>query len=607
MRVIGVDYETYYDKEVSIKPLGIDGYIRHPLAKPYMVSMYSEDMDTGEVTLDYSGSMEDAPWKELVGAHVVSHNARFDESVQLYHLGGAIPAWVKPGKYSCTADLSVYLSGPRSLLGACEQLLQVKISKAYRGTALGKGAGDFTDSEWEEIAEAGRQDSKHCFLLWKHFHKHWPEREQEVSRINREMGRRGIYVNQPLLDEAINKVGRALWEVGQKFPWDWGGKVSKTPLSPKKIAEQCRREGIPFPSSFAEKSEECQEWEELYSDDYEWIAALRDWRKANIFLGKLQHIKSRIREDGTYPYCLKYNGAHTGRFSGDGGFNMQNMYRDARFGYRIRHMFIPRPGFKFLIADYAQIEARLLIWVIWKLQGCPEAGVLYETLQMVQKGISVYEVHAIQTMGWDPKKGSLKVKDPELYKLAKARVLALGYGCGDVKFQAMAFALVGLRLDLDVCKRTVHEFRNTNRDITDHWSFLHRNMLAATRKPNRMYLNQLPSQRALTYFNVTGHGGMQAQTSRGGHSGYFYGGKLAENEIQAVGSDVLKDAMVACDLEVPEYPMVLDVHDEIVFEVPEGISEKEILKIDALMVGSSPWAIGLPLDIEWELTDKYKK
>jgi DNA polymerase I-like protein with 3'-5' exonuclease and polymerase domains len=53
--------------------------------------------------------------------------------------------------------------------------------------------------------------------------------------------------------------------------------------------------------------------------------------------------------------------------------------------------------------------------------------------------------------------------------------------------------------------------------------------------------------------------------------------------------------------------MVLDVYDEIVFEVPEDIDAEQIERICSLMTDSSPWAEGLPLEVEWSLTDMYEK
>jgi len=55
-----------------------------------------------------------------------------------------------------------------------------------------------------------------------------------------------------------------------------------------------------------------------------------------------------------------------------------------------------------------------------------------------QKGISPYEIHATQTMGYTGPAGELKKLFPKIYALAKARVLALGYGAGWRKFIDMA-------------------------------------------------------------------------------------------------------------------------------------------------------------------------
>lgn len=599
METIAIDLENYYDNEVSIKPLGIDGYLDHPDAALYLISLYAEN-ENGEATLDWSGTPDDPtfPKDRVRGCHAVAHNARFDETDWLVSvLKQILPADCQPARWSCTADLSVFMSGPRSLLGASKELLGLSISKAYRGTALGKNWDDFDDDEKVEVREAGRQDAFTAYQLWKYFSPHWPKKQQKLSELNRRITRRGIAIDEKMLDQAIIDVEHLLWEAGRTIPWEWGGKRSKTPMLRKEIAEECRKLGIPCPTSFAEDSPDAQEWEELYGDTYPWIKALKVWRQGGGFLSKLKHLKNRS-VNGIYRYTLKYFGAHTGRFSGDGGFNMQNIYREERFGVNLRHVFVPRPGKKFLIVDYAQIEARILAWVCG----------MEATLEMVRAGYSIYEVHAINTMGWDPKKGSLKKADLNLYLLAKARVLALGYGCGHEKFQAMAKKLCDLDLDLKLCKKTVKDFRHKNPEITQHWRDSEQEMKACARKVNRRYRKELPSGRVLDYFDVNMSNGLKAKTQRGGPSYHFYGGKQTENEIQAIGLDVMADAMVDCDEQVPEYPIVLDVHDELVFEVPENITEKEIDRVCTIMTtASASWTGDLPLEVEWSLTDRYEK
>lgn len=602
IEIIGLDLENYYDKEVSIKPLGVDGYLNHPDAHLYLISLYSEN-GKGEVTLEYSGPVgadidDDVPWDRIKGCHAIAHNARFDETDWIVNtLKGIIPADCQPAKWSCSADLSVYMSGPRSLKGASEQLLGFSASKTYRAVALGKNWADFTDKEQVVIKEAGIQDAYLAFQLWNNFHMHWPESEQRLSRMNREMGRRGIAIDEVKLAEAIHHMEHVLWEAGNKIPWEWGGTRSKTPMLKKEIALECRKVGIKCPTSFAEDSIDAQEWEAEHGDTYPWIKALKVWRQGAGFLTKLKNIRDRS-VDGIYPFSLKYFGAHTGRLSGDGGFNMQNIYRDARFGIHLRHIFIPRPGYKFLIADYAQIEARLLAWVCG----------MESTLEMIREGYSVYEVHAIKTMGWKREDGELKKKDPSKYSLAKARVLALGYGCAWERFISMAYKYTGLVIDAPTSRRTVNDFRNTNQEITTHWQELHSAMAASVRKKNRRFSLKLRSGRSLDYFDVNLAQGMKACVERGGHLLHTYGGKLCENEIQATGRDIMKDAKLACLDAMPQYPIVLDVHDEMVFEVPiEDSTDETASRVSELMTGSSPWVDGVPLEIEWSYEDHYKK
>ncbi|MHC4648626.1 MAG: DNA polymerase [Planctomycetota bacterium] len=415
--------------------------------------------------------------------------------------------------------------------------------------------------------------------------------------MNREMGRRGIAIDQKLLREAIVKMERVLFEAGRAIPWEWGGKRSKTPLLRKEIADECRKAGIPCPISFAQDSPDAMEWEDTYGEAHPWIGALKIWRRGAGFLAKLRNLEER-NVDGIYPFSLKYFGAHTGRLSGDGGFNMQNIYRDERFDIMLRHMFIPRPGYRFLICDYAQIEARILAWK------CE----MVKTLDLVREGLSIYEVHAINTMGWDPERGSLKKEDAGLYLLAKARVLGLGYQCGPPKFQVMAHSLCGLELDEQTCKKTVYDFRATNPEIVQHWKQLQAEGFAAARTPSRRYRLGLPSGRNLDYFDLNLAEGLTARTERGGPSYHYYGGKFTENEIQAIGRDIMTDAKLACMDRFPQYPIVLDVHDELVFEVP-------LEKADAITAGqvancmctASSWTGDLPLEVEWSFEDKYVK
>src|ERR1700761_590032 len=129
---VAVDFETFYSKEVSISVRGVDGYLRHPETEIYLVSIVG---DEGE---EFVGHPSDFDWHCLVGRELWSHNAAFDRRVYHYlrqrnpHLPDLLtPLW------NCTANLSVYHRGGRSLKKAVENLLGGEVSKDVRKAMMG--------------------------------------------------------------------------------------------------------------------------------------------------------------------------------------------------------------------------------------------------------------------------------------------------------------------------------------------------------------------------------------------------------------------------------------------------------------------------------------
>ncbi len=81
-----------------------------------------------------------------------------------------------------------------------------------------------------------------------------------------------------------------------------------------------------------------------------------------------------------------------------------------------------------------------------------------------------------------------------------------------------------------------------------------------------------------------------------------WGGFLCENLCQATARDVMRDAIIR--LEVAGIETLFTVHDEIVCEVDKSFDKEEIRSI---MNITPDWMPGLPLEIEQDETDYYKK
>jgi len=601
MNTYAVDFETYYDKEYSLTKMGVEAYCSDPRFDPYFVSIHGPGVS-------YDGPVDVAPWGEIAGHRWVSHNASFDEAVYRAIQGNT--RWLAidlpdPEVWECTADMSVYLSCPRSLAGASFALLGVRPDKTVRSNMLGKHWKDLNDDEKKALADYAQGDAVSCYRLWDEHSDGWPENERTVSRINRECGSYGVHIDADKLKGYLDDLKTVMWKAEVNIPWDWSG--NKTPLSPKMLRLQCRKtiigtvtitidgtkniskQYLPCPGSLAADSQECIAWEREYGDRFPWVGAMRDWRRANILLKRLETIQKRLRPDGTFPFSIKYFGGHTGRFSGGGGFNVQNMPRGEIMGVDLRSLFIPRPGKQFVVADLAQIEARVTLWLARD----------WDTMDKVEAGLSVYEAHAVATMKYDSNRGTLKSVDPHIYALAKARVLGLGFGCGWKRFKDMAETIYGISMTDEEAEDTVAEFRMTNPKIVSLWRELH---TACAQSKGKTFRVELPSGRELRYYGVKTYPELSAEVIRTERRIKVYGGKLAENLVQATARDVFVDGMLR--LHRAGYRLLFHVHDEYVLETDIGA---DLAPIQALIEQTPEWLPRCPIGAEVDAADRYLK
>lgn len=585
-KVFAIDFETYYGNELNIDSHGLYHYLRDYNSSIYLVGVFSAKEDGN---FAYVGKPEAMDWKILDGHTLCAHNARFDRACfeRLRELG-IVPAELRVD-WVCTADMVSALGYGRSLKAAVEGVFGISISKDIRT--------DMKDRTWQDAVslgiaeELGRyclKDAWYCYHLYAKLSSLWSDKERKLSEMTRDMCDYGVYVDQKLLAEGKQKLLRVIDEAMGKIPWVEDGDPV---LSPKLLKKECNKYGIPAPVSLAQFSDDCTAWEEEYGDKYPWVGAMRDYRKANTLYKKLITMENRIRPDGTFSYGLKYFGAHTGRWSGDAGFNIQNLPRVPMFGVDLRKMIVPRPGHTFIISDLGQIEQRVLSWL---------AGD-NNMMEELEKGISVYEAHARATMGYTDSE-PLKHANPDLYRLAKARVLGLGYGAGANVFVRIAKILAGLDISLLQAKRIVNEFRASNRLITKLWAKLELAFNINKGKP--CFTLPLPSGRSIYYRNLAmTPKGMSAEVQ--GKRYTFFGGKLAENLTSATARDVLGEILL--NLDAAGYRVVMHIHDEVVVEVPTEKVDTALKDVQRIMTTTPTWLEGLPLTAETTTSDFYTK
>jgi len=361
--------------------------------------------------------------------------------------------------------------------------------------------------------------------------------------------------------------------------------------------------GIPAPESTSKNDDAFQVWVDKYADRVPFVAAVAKYRSVNRALSVLEAMRVRHVDD-RLRYSLKYYGAvPTGRWAGDSGLNMQNFTRDAVEGVNIRQMLVAAPGKKFVSADLSQIEPRVSLYVTGDST----------QLDLIRKGMCIYEAHARQTLGYDlPITMKEAAKSDEsiskMRQFAKARVLGLTYGQWGKGFQAYAKTF-GIELTLDQAQEQVAQFRRANPKLVKFWENLE---LGLRMSRGQTFDLELPSGRFMRYFDVAvsrnakGFADYRARPVRGEHATYYSQGKLHNNVCQGTARDELGEAVLAIEYELG-LPVVLTVHDEVLVEVDAADAEDARVEVSRTMARPPEWMPDLPLASDCFVSDRYEK
>ena len=273
----------------------------------------------------------------------------------------------------------------------------------------------------------------------------------------------------------------------------------------------------------------------------------------------------------------------------------------------IRTAFVPKPGRKFIVADFSAIEARVIAWLAgecWRNEVFASHGKIYEASASQMFHVPIEEIT----------KGSL------LRQKGKIAELALGYGGSVGALKAMGALEMGL--SEEELQPLVTAWRAANPNIVRLWWGVDRAAKQAVRErtatkthgirfvcQSGMLFITLPSGRRLCYIKpriginqfgsdcVTYEG---VGTTKRWERLESYGPKFVENIVQAISRDILAFAMRAQQ----HCSIVMHVHDEMVVEADDRMSVEVLCE---QMSRTPPWAEGLLLRAEGYDCPFYKK
>jgi DNA polymerase-1 len=274
--------------------------------------------------------------------------------------------------------------------------------------------------------------------------------------------------------------------------------------------------------------------------------------------------KSSLLINGRVHTNFKAHGAETGRFSSSEP-NLQNIPSSGDYGKLVRNLFIAPPGHKLVVADYSQIEPR----VIASFSNDPVMVENYRT------GGDIYTAIG-KTMGVDRKAG-------------KVLVLAISYGVGPDKIAA------SIGCTLKEAKDLLANFEKKFSSIDKYKAKVVR--LAKQQAPIP-YVETLFGRRRYIPDLKSRENGLLSRAER----------QAFNTVIQGSAADIMKLALVrahSCFVDEPNINLILTVHDELVTITPEDRAEETAEAIRKSMEGIKLGAITVPLVADVKIVDKW--
>ena len=656
---ISIDIETYSDRD--LKKCGVYKYAESPNAE---LLLFGYSINNGPVTVIDVAQGEEVPeyiLKALTDDNIIkwAYNASFERiflSVWLkrnypqYFVSYSIDEdtvsnYLDPSAWRCSLVWGAVMGLPLSLkgIGAVLKLDEQKMSEGSdliryfcvpcKPTKSNGGRTrnlpEHAPEKWATFVAYNKRDVE-VELSIKEKLKNFPVPEflWDEYHLDQEINDRGIGVDMKLVTNAITFDERSKGTISSQMKdmtdlenpnsvvqmkaWLAENGMETETLGKKAVAELMKN----APESLAQ------------------VLALRQ-QLAKSSVKKYQAMENAVCDDGRVRGMFQFYGANrTGRWAGrivqlqnlpqnhmgdlaearelvrQGDYDSVEMLYDDipdTLSQLIRTAFIPKPGYKFYVADFSAIEARVIAHL---------AGESWRA-DVFKNGGDIYCASAEQMFHVPVKKHGV---NGHLRQKGKIAELALGYGGSVGALKAMGALEMGL--SEDELQPLVDAWRASNPNIVQLWWDVDAAVKTAVSMRTTsethgikfvwrsgMLFVYLPSGRRLCYVKPK-----MGQNKFGGDSITYegvgstkkwerlesYGPKFVENIVQAISRDLLMNAMKT----LSHCFICGHVHDELIIECKEEVSLDVLCK---QMARVPDWMPGILLRADGYITPWYRK
>lgn len=659
IKILSIDLETYSD--VDLKKCGVYKYAESP---NFEILLFGVSVDGGEVIVYDLASGDTIPeeiLKALSDDSVAkwAYNASFERiclSVWLHRNypqyfssysieGDTVGNYLDPCAWRCSLVWGAYMGLPLSLEGI-GAVLKLGNQKMAEGKALiryfcapckpTKANGGRTRNlpehdpvKWSTFIAYNKRDVEVEVAIQQKLSKFpVPDFLWDEYHLDQEINDRGIQLDMVLVNQAIAVDDRSREELSAKMKELTS---LENPNSVQQMKEWLTAHG-PEVDSLDKKAVK-----ELLKTAPPKLAEVLELRRqlAKSSVKKYQAMQNAVCADGRARGMFQFYGANrSGRWAGrliqlqnlpqnhmahledarnlvrSGDYSMLSMLYDSVpevLSELIRTAFVPKEGYKFIVADFSAIEARVLSFLAdesWRIKVFENNGDIYCASASAMFHVPV-EKHG---------------QNAHLRQKGKIAELALGYGGSVGALKSMGALDMGLAEE--ELQPLVDAWRTSNPNIVQFWWDVDSAVKTTVKQRldiethgvqfkyrSGMLFIQLPSGRRLCYVKPkmgTNRFGGESVTYEGvGGTKKWeriesYGPKFVENIVQAISRDILMYAMQT----LSRCFICGHIHDELIIECSMGVSMDAVCE---QMGRTPPWIPGLKLRADGYETMFYKK
>lgn len=641
---LGVDFETFYDDDYSLKKMENAEYVMDPRFEIVGVSLKWP----GQPAQWISGTIDEIhaelakiDWSKV---RVVAHNARFEGSILEWRLG------FQPAAYLCTMvgsrpHLVPYAGGQG--LDDISRHLGLPPKGDYVHNVSGVHRVDLSPQQLADYGLYCNRDSENSAAIGGELCRILPIDEQYLIDLTiKKYVRPTLNLNYNALTRRLedlrNKKQAALQILASRYGIGDGGAgtlkqirsrtsfaallgtaLGDEKLVPKKVNKKGQltyafaKDDLAFKQLQAHPSEKVRV---LVGSKLAFSSTLEESRTEKL-------IELCQLMGGKLPVPIVYYGAHTGRFSGDHGINLQNLPRVEYAKDKVtlvkghlRFAIAADDGYSIVAADLSNIEARLVATLARQ----------WDLVRAFAEGRDIYSEFASKIYGF-----AVNKHDHPLQRfVGKTCILGLGYGMGWKKFH-LKMMQEGVVMDEREAMRIVQLYRDTYPNIPKLWRYLEQLAATYVTVPGSMFPSPiadlifaheriiLPNGMPIIYPSLTRTGdGLKFRSRYGatvlspeleldaeagtalragvtvvvGAGQNIWGGAFTENISQALARIILTRAELT--LARHGLPAALQVHDELVFKVPTKIVSQVKGAIAKVMTRKVDFLPDLPVAVE---------